>query len=124
MKFKALMFACTILGFVNNGKADSKLDQILTYVKQNPAKAAQVTAGGVAFGAGSLFTVVVAGAMCSTPRDRTFGSLGILGCTLSVAYSGFHTFNDVLNNKPKEALKSLVQLAKAQLQKPKMNEQK
>jgi 4-hydroxybenzoate polyprenyltransferase len=122
MKFKALVFACAMLGVVHNGKADSKLDQVLTYVKQNPAKAAQVTVGGLSFGAGVLFTVGITGAMYTTPKDRNLGTVAILGCTLSIAYSGFHTFNDVLDNKPKEALKGLVLKIKSELQKQKVNE--
>lgn len=131
VKLKALLLACTILGsttpMMSNPTSQELRKSLIkarAYVTQNSGTIAQATAGTLTCGAGSILTGLAVQSLYKEPTKDTLIGIAIVCISAPAAYCGYHTLNDALNNKPNDFLKNLVQKAKAQFQKPKVNEQK
>lgn len=129
MKLKLILFAFTSLCITSGIKADFKSNlktrfaQTLEFVQsEKAARTAKIGIGGFTFAAGNTFFYIIIKEAKGRKKDLT----DYLGLTTLITgtISGYHMLNDGLNNKPNEAIKSLAQIVKARLQKPKVNEQK
>lgn len=130
MKLKAILFACAVLGAIISSNANSKDDlkthfaQVKTFVQENPYKIAKIAISGHAL-AFSIFSLCEGIKFLSTrPYERTKSNYLRLFFIPTTLVASYYMLNDGLNNKPNEAIRSLIQKAKAQLQRPKVSEQK
>lgn len=112
MRFKLILLTSILLNITTATQAD---------FKQN----LKATCGGITTAAGIYYSADFIKFFVnrqSFPHGFKDGVLPLL--LLAGTASGYYMFNDGLNNKPNEMIQSLIQKARAQFQKPKVNEQK
>lgn len=133
MKFKALLFTYLILvmpvhckaDFKNNLKNHLAISQSL--IQQNIGQVAKIAAGSLSMVTGSFIILHGASTIYKGPKDldqRDLGAFIVVSSALSAMYCGYHTLNNACENKLNNAVKGLLQKAKAQLSRPQTNEQK
>lgn len=131
MKFKSALFACIILCITSGIKADFKDNLTARFAQTLEFVQSEKTARSVKIGIGSQALAFSIFSLCegikflnTCPYERTKSNYLRLFSIPTTIVASCYMLNDGLNNKPNEAIRSLIQKAKAQLQRPKVNEQK